>query len=187
MEEKKLIRKEIYRLRKESTDEQVTAWSKSITEKVIASDLFEQSEIVLIYADYNHEVVTSDIIAEALKRNKTVAVPRVEGKDMVFVLIDEKTELKPGYFGIPEPEEGELIDPKQGLMIMPGVAFDTECHRVGYGGGFYDRYLEKHPKLNRMALAFEFQMMPSVPWETTDIQPEFIVTENRILTLTKKN
>ena len=64
---------------------------------------------------------------------------------------------------------------------MPGVAFDEQCHRVGYGGGYYDRYLEKHPGLIHIALAFEFQIFPEVPSEEHDIRPEMIVTENRIL------
>ena len=65
-------------------------------------------------------------------------------------------------------------------MIMPGVAFDRHCRRVGYGGGFYDRYLEKHQKLTRLALAFSFQMMEEVPVEETDIIPQILVTENNI-------
>lgn len=68
-------------------------------------------------------------------------------------------------------------------MIMPGVAFDNNCHRVGYGGGFYDRYLEKHPKVKRIAAAFEFQILPEVPTEPTDIAPEMIVTEKQIITI----
>ena len=63
------------------------------------------------------------------------------------------------------------------MMVMPGVAFDKENHRVGYGGGFYDRFLEKHPQVRRVAVAFEFQMLPAVPTEPTDISPEIIVTE----------
>ena len=63
------------------------------------------------------------------------------------------------------------------MMVMPGAAFDKENHRVGYGGGFYDRFLEKHPQIRRVAVAFEFQMLPEVPTESTDISPEIIVTE----------
>ena len=66
-------------------------------------------------------------------------------------------------------------------MIMPGVAFDKQNHRVGYGGGFYDRYLEKHPSLKRIAAAFEFQILPEVPTEPTDISPEIIVTEKQCI------
>ena len=100
---------------------------------------------------------------------------------MTFYRLEDFSQLKPGYFGIPEPEEGEAAEWEDALIIMPGVAFDRENHRVGYGGGFYDRFLEKHPGLTRMALAFGFQILESVPAESTDICPEIIVTEEEIL------
>ena len=71
------------------------------------------------------------------------------------------------------------------MMVMPGVAFDPQNHRVGYGGGFYDRFLEKHPQIKRVAIAFDFQILLSVPTEPTDISPEVIVTENKTYQLTK--
>lgn len=110
-----------------------------------------------------------------------MAVPKVEGKDMLFYRLTDFGQLKPGYFGIPEPEEGEIVSWEDALMIMPGVAFDRSGHRVGYGGGFYDRFLEKHPGIKRVAVAFDFQMFPAVPSEPTDISPEIIVTEKEVL------
>ena len=64
---------------------------------------------------------------------------------------------------------------------MPGVAFDQQCHRVGYGGGYYDRFLEQHGNLRRMAIAFEFQVMDKVPFEEHDVCPEVLITERRII------
>ena len=103
---------------------------------------------------------------------------------MVFYKLTDFARLEPGYFGIPEPASGEIVDWPKALMIMPGVAFDRANHRVGYGGGFYDRYLEKHPQLERVAIAFSFQMLPEVPTEPTDICPQIIVTEEEICYLT---
>lgn len=134
--------------------------------------------------DYNHEVVTEYLIKEAWKAGKEVAVPKVVGKDMVFYKLTDFARLEPGYFGIPEPVSGEIVNWSKALMIMPGVAFDRANHRVGYGGGFYDRYLEKHPQLERVAIAFSFQMLPEVPTEPTDICPQIIVTEEEICYLT---
>ena len=139
---------------------------------------------ILAYADYNHEVMTRYIIEEAWKAGKEVAVPKVVGKDMVFYKLTDFARLEPGYFGIPEPVSGEIVNWSKALMIMPGVAFDRANHRVGYGGGFYDRYLEKHPQLERVAIAFSFQMLPEVPTEPTDICPQIIVTEEEICYLT---
>ena len=138
---------------------------------------FQNSSRILAYADYNHEVMTGFIIEEAWKAGKEVAVPKVVGQDMVFYKLIDFSQLEKGYFGIPEPARGEIIQWEEALMIMPGVAFDRENHRVGYGGGFYDRFLEKHPQIKRLAVAFDFQILDEVPVEPTDISPEIIATE----------
>ena len=170
--------------RKLHTDEQIEAMSRTITDKVTALPAFKNADRILVYADYNHEVVTEYLIKEAWKAGKEVAVPKVVGKDMVFYKLTDFARLEPGYFGIPEPVSGEIVNWSKALMIMPGVAFDRANHRVGYGGGFYDRYLEKHPQLERVAIAFSFQMLPEVPTEPTDICPQIIVTEEEICYLT---
>ena len=185
MEEKKLIRKQIFKLRKECTDGQVEAWSRQIAEKVAELPEFQSAQRILAYADYNHEVMTGFIIEEAWKQGKEVAVPKVVGQDMVFYKLTDFSQLEKGYFGIPEPAHGEIVQWEDAMMVMPGVAFDLQNHRVGYGGGFYDRFLEKHPQIKRVAVAFDFQILPSVPTETTDISPEVIVTENKTYQLTK--
>lgn len=177
METKKEIRKQIFTARKNCTDAQVEKWSKIITERVALLPAFRNAKRILAYADYNHEVMTRYIIEEAWKAGKEVAVPKVDGKDMIFYKLEDFSQLEPGYFGIPEPARGEIVQWKDALMIMPGVAFDRENHRVGYGGGFYDRFLEKHTEVQRVAVAFDFQMLGEVPTEATDICPQIIVTE----------
>lgn len=158
-------------------------WSREFTARLIGLPAFLEAEQLLVYADYNHEVMTGFLIEEAWKKGKEVAVPKVVGKDMVFYKLTDWKQLEPGYFGIPEPSYGEIAEWEDAVMIMPGVAFDNNCHRVGYGGGFYDRYLEKHPKVKTIAAAFEFQILPEVPTEPTDIAPEMIVTEKQIITI----
>ena len=133
---------------------------------------FRNAQRILAYADYNHEVMTGFMIEEAWKQGKEVAVPKVVGQDMVFYKLTDFAQLEKGYFGIPEPAHGEIVQWEDAMMIMPGVAFDPQNHRVGYGGGFYDRFLEKYPMIKRVAVAFEFQILPSVPTEPTDISPE---------------
>ena len=181
METKKDIRKKIFASRKRCTDQQVEQWSRDITKRVTMLPAFRRAEKILAYADYNHEVITRYLIEEAWHAGKTVAVPKVVGTDMIFYHITDFSQLKPGYYGIPEPEAGIPAEWEHALIIMPGVAFDRNNHRVGYGGGFYDRYLEKHPSLERVALAFDFQILPEVPAEPTDIIPQIIVTEKEIL------
>ena len=138
-------------------------------------------KVVAVVAFENNTKVSEEIIKEEITY---VAVPKVVEKDMVFYKLTDFSQLEPGYFGIPEPASGEIVEWPEALMIMPGVAFDRENHRVGYGGGFYDRYLEKHPQLERVAVAFSFQMLPEVPTEPTDICPQIVVTEEETCYLT---
>lgn len=180
METKKDIRKYIYGVRKKCTDQEIENWSRKITEKVLSHPAFIQAEKIMVYADYNHEVITRYIIEEAWKLKKEVAVPKVSGKDMIFYKLTDFSQLEEGYYGIPEPTKGQIADWQDALMIMPGVAFDRDNHRVGYGGGFYDRFLEKHPGLVRLAIAFEFQILEQVPVEPTDILPQIIITEEKL-------
>ena len=180
MEEKKQIRKQIFAARKAHTDAQIEDWSRMIADRVTTLPEYKDAKRILAYADYNHEVMTDLIIEAAWRDGKEVAVPKVVGQDMVFYKLTDFAQLEKGYFGIPEPARGEIVQWEEALMIMPGVAFDRQNHRVGYGGGFYDRFLEKHPYITRVAVAFEFQMMSEVPVEPTDISPEIIVTEKEI-------
>ena len=180
MEEKKVIRKQIFAKRKEHTDQQIEKLSRQVTEQVQSLAVFQEADKIYAYVDYNHEVMTGFLIEEAWKRGKKVAVPKVVGKDLVFYELKSFDQLEEGYFHIPEPARGEIVDWTDPLMIMPGVAFDCQCHRVGYGGGFYDRFLEKHPNMKTVAVAFDFQMVEKAPWEKTDIQPEYVVTERKI-------
>ena len=136
MEEKKVIRKQVFAARKAHTDQQIDDWSRKIAETVTALPEYSNSRRILAYADYNHEVMTKYIIEAAWNDGKEVAVPKVVGQDMVFYKLTDFAQLEKGYFGIPEPARGEIVQWEEALMIMPGVAFDRQNHRVGYGGGF---------------------------------------------------
>ena len=187
MESKKDIRKKIFAERKLHTDEQIEAMSRTITDKVTALPAFKNADRILVYADYNHEVVTEYLIKEAWKAGKEVAVPKVVGKDMVFYKLTDFARLEPGYFGIPEPVSGEIVNWSKALMIMPGVAFDRANHRVGYGGGFYDRYLEKMPEdCEKAILCRESLMCDEIPTEEHDERMDLVISENGIIRIKKE-
>lgn len=178
---KKQIRSLIYAERKRRSDLYIEENSIRICRKLYDTEAFQQAEWIYVYIDYNHEVMTGDIIEKAHAMQKKVAAPRVEGREMRFFEIAGQQDLEPGCFGIREPKQGlPLAGNEKVLMVMPGVAFDIHKHRVGYGGGFYDRYLEQHPQIATAALAFTFQIFEEVPWEPTDILPDRIITEDRI-------
>lgn len=180
METKKHIRQEIFARRKAAPEEQIRRDSRKIFELVRALPEYRQARCVYAYVDCRHEVMTREFIEAVWRDGKQAAVPKVEGKDIVFYFIESFEELEKGCYGIQEPATGRRAEEEKALMILPGVAFDRERHRVGYGGGFYDRYLSQHKQHPTAAVAFEFQLMEKVPAEPTDIVPEILVTEKQV-------
>lgn len=180
--EKKEIRKYVLKKRQELTDEACEQKSKIICEKVIQMEAFQKASCIYVYMDFNHEVSTRRLIEEAWKRGKRVAAPKVFGEHMRYFYIHSYDEIAPGYFGVPEPicEEEEAAC-EDALLIVPGVGFDENRHRCGYGKGFYDKYLSVHTKHKTVAVAFEFQLVDEVPADQYDIFPQILVTEERII------
>ncbi len=182
MADKKQIRKEIFSRRKLMSEEELNKKSQNIFKILTGLSEYQDVDQILIYVSFGKEVETHQLISHALQEGKEVLVPKVMGKDMVFVKINNLSELMPGTMGILEPEGNEeAILSQNALMIMPGVAFDINLHRVGYGGGYYDKYLEQHDSLRKIALGFEFQLFSELPCEETDIKPDILITERRIL------
>lgn len=181
METKKDIRKRVLAERKTLSFEAQTEKTQKIYEQVISHPLFLDAGEIYCYIDYNHEAGTKKLIEKSWELGKNVAVPKVIGDQMEFFYITSFDELKEGYYKIMEPVTEEKADAPEALVIMPGAAFDEECSRIGYGGGFYDKYLERHPGYRRIALAFELQITEHVPADTYDIKPEVIITEKRII------
>ena len=180
---KKEIRAIVKKNRREATPEQIRENSNEICKQFLNLPEYKEAKVVFAYMDCKNEVETKMVIEQCWRDGKTVAVPKVFGEIMKYYVITSYDDLEEGYFGIPEPKHEQLneIVCDDGLMILPGVAFDNCRHRVGYGGGFYDRYLEAHPGMKKIAFAFEFQMFESVPFEVFDRQPEKIITEKRII------
>ena len=180
---KKEIRAEVKKHRREAIPEQIRANSNVICEKFLALPEYKEASVVFAYMDCKNEVETKKVIEQCWKDGKVIAVPKVFGEIMKYYAINASNDLEDGYFGISEPKFEQLkeIVCEDGLMILPGVALDVHRHRVGYGGGFYDRYLEAHPNMKKIAFAFEFQMFDEVPFEEFDRQPEKIITEKRII------
>lgn len=181
MEEKQVIRKQVFKFRKDATEEQIRMKSSQIVEKLLHMEEFISADKVLAYMDFNHEVMTRTFIEKCWELGKKVAVPKVNGKEMTFYDLTSFEQLEDGYYHIPEPAYGEAVYWEDGFMLVPGVAFDVHRHRIGYGQGFYDKYLSRYPQLYKTAVAFEFQIFKEVPFENTDILPDVLITEERIL------
>jgi 5-formyltetrahydrofolate cyclo-ligase len=180
---KKDIRSEVKKHRREASVDEIYIRSEKICDAFLALDEYKEAPVVFAYIDCKNEVQTKKVIEQCWKDNKVVAVPKVFGDVMHFYTISSFADLEEGYFGIREPKntDREPIICENALMILPGVAFDLQRHRVGYGGGFYDKYLELHSNLKKIAFAFEFQIYDKVPYESFDQQPEKVITEKRII------
>lgn len=179
---KKDLRREIREKRVMLSAETIKALSDKICDTLMQNMLYKEASVILAYVPIKGEVDIMPMINSALSEGKTVAVPRVSGKDMSFYVIKGEDDLETGYMGIPEPKETcQLICADDALMIMPGTAFDRGLHRCGYGGGFYDRYLENRPHIKKVAVAFDFQIYEEIPYEDNDIKPDLVITETEVI------
>lgn len=195
-EKKKKLRADRLKKRKELPLEKRAKLSEKIKRQVLASKAFQTAETVFVYASYKSEVDTKNLIQEAFKAGKRVAVPKVNGKEMDFFEICSWEELFPGYQGILEPQvqkKEPVVPKKNDLFLLPGVVFDRRGGRIGYGGGFYDRYLSKieqeygsMPHL--MALAFPCQMFyGTLPTQEHDKKMDCILTGKSVIIAKEEN
>lgn len=179
LDTKKEIRKQILKLRSEMSLIDWAKRSEIICQKVITSHWFREATDLYCYMDFKNEVCTRKIMEEAMILGKNIWIPKVEGEEMNFYLTTSFDELKPHAYGILEPDgTTACAEGNEGLMIIPGVAFDREKNRIGYGKGYYDRYLEKHPDLITMAICFDIQMMEKIPKDDHDKALDVLMTES---------
>lgn len=182
-EEKKLLRKEILSRRDALTESERERGKLLITERILGHQWYYLSNRILSFVSYGSEICTTEILENALQDGKEVYVPKVEGREMRFYRIRSLTELKEGYKGIREPQgntESYVFTPENAagsLFLMPGSVFDPLGNRLGYGGGFYDRYLadKEALRLRSIAVGFRCQQSKEVPVEETDIKPYQVI------------
>lgn len=173
------IRKEVKEKRMNLSLAEAHQKNESIFHKVIASNVFRQAECIYCYVSLQQEVSTIKLIDYALSIGKSVAVPRVDGRNMDFYYINSMDDLVPGCMKILEPKTYcQPAREKHALVILPGLAFDNAGNRIGYGGGYYDRYLEDKPDSFKLGVAFDFQMYPQLPYETFDCLVDQVIVND---------
>lgn len=185
METKKEIRKRLLRQRRECPPEFRRAASGQIMGKVLQHPWFTEAEVIYAYVDFDSEVETRALIETALDKGKSVWLPKVQGEDMEFYPAVSVDKLEAGAFGILEPPAGDALTlrtrAERSLMLLPGIAFDRTGNRIGYGKGYYDRYLACHPGIPKIALAFDLQIIDEIPAVHTDVRADLIITEKGVL------
>lgn len=174
--DKKELRRTIRERKRAMTEEEIVTRSEALGKAFAASELYQKAETVYGYLPYNQEVRTVPMLEQALKDGKKVAVPKVIGDEMVFIYLDDLTQVEKGYAGIPEPiADGPVAEDTQALVLMPGLAFDRKGHRIGYGGGFYDKFLQREQSHPTLALCYEFQLLPYLETEEHDIPVDCVL------------
>lgn len=168
--DKQALRKQIREQKRAMTEEQIVSKSEKLGELFLASEAYRQAKTIYGYLPYNQEVRTVAMLEQAIADGKRVAVPKCYGEEMRFIYLDDLSKVEKGYCGIPEPvEDGPVADDKTALVLMPGLAFTKEGLRMGYGGGFYDKFLAAEPEHPTLALCYDFQMVEHIPTEDYDI------------------
>jgi len=187
---KHFLRKRLLNKRNLLSKRTILEKSNRIVDKLIKFDKYQQSEKIMLYIATKSEVQTQRIIESAQKDNKNIYIPLIiqEQQDLIpSLVIDFEKEIALGNLGIVQPKEEfhRLFPPNiLDLVIIPGVAFTQQGHRLGRGGGYYDRFLKKlSGQAYSVALAFEMQIIKEIPLEESDMPVDCIITEKRIIQL----
>ena len=174
--DKKALRKEIRDQKRAMTEEMIVAKSEKLGKLFAASELYQNAKSIYGYLPYNQEVRTVAMLEQAIRDGKRVAVPKCYGDEMRFIWMEDLSKVEKGYAGIPEPvEDGPVADDHTALVLMPGLAFDPQGHRIGYGGGFYDRFLAEETEHPTLALCYDFQMLEHLETEEFDIPVDAVL------------
>lgn len=186
---KNILRQEMIKRRNDLQESQIKDCSEKIINKLLSLKLYKESSIITVYIDFNNEVSTRSFIEETIKCGKKVVVPVIlkeKGKKKLFLsqIKNINEDLVKGELGILTPKQNKLslIDPSLvDLCIMSGLAYDITGNRLGFGAGYYDRLLkELNISTPTIALAYDFQVVDSVPVSDNDMKVKIIITEKQI-------
>lgn len=177
--DKSILRKAISAQKRALSQSQIETMSQSLTQQFLNHPLYQKATAIFGYLPYNQEVRTVPLLEQAQKDGKRVAVPKVFGDTMEFLWLDDLSQVAPGAFNIPEPIlDTPIAQDETALVLMPGLAFDKEGNRMGYGGGFYDKYLSLHPNHPTIALCYHFQVLDHVETEAHDIPVDAVIWDS---------
>lgn len=174
--DKKELRRQIREQKRAMTEEQIVAASIRLGELFLNCSQYQAAKTIYGYLPYNQEVRTVPMLEQAMKDGKRVAVPKCYGDEMRFIYMDDLSKVEKGYANIPEPiADDPVADDPTALVLMPGMAFTTDGKRMGYGGGFYDKFLAAEPNHPTVALCYDFQMVEDLPTEDYDIPVDCVL------------
>lgn len=169
------LRGHIRNLKRQMLEADIVSKSKILCSHFLASDAYRNAKTIYGYLSYNQEVRTMPILEQAIQDGKKVALPKCYGPEMRFIFIEDLTRIGKSSCGVPEPLADEPIaNDETALVLMPGLAFDQDGHRMGYGGGYYDKFLAAQPHHPTIALCYDFQVVEQLPKEEFDIPVDLL-------------
>lgn len=178
------IRKDYLEKRNKLKENEILNLSAIICEKILNTDLYKKADSVFTYVNMGSEVQTINIINKSIRDKKTIAVPLIISKhDMVFIKIDSVYGLVKNKFGIYEPvfDKDKIVKAdNKSLIVVPGVVFSENRYRIGYGGGYYDKYLSENVYMKAIGAAYNMQIEKNLPIDEHDIKLDCIVTEKEV-------
>jgi 5-formyltetrahydrofolate cyclo-ligase len=186
MTDKGDIRKRILQARNAMAGGELASGSRVIVRRLTELDQIRRASTLMVYLDFGSEVLTEDLILWGWGEGKRIAVPlcRPVSRELIACRIEGFDEIECGHYGIREPKADILRPVPSGeldAVVVPAVAFDRRGHRLGYGGGYYDRFLPGAPRATRIGVAFARQIVPEIPADPHDVTMDCIVTEREII------
>jgi len=173
--DKQILRNKYKQIRKNIKDKEKL--DNIIFNKIVSLKEYKKSNLILTYVSLKEEVDTIELIKHSLNRGKQVAVPKCEGNDIVFYYINNLYDLEEGKFGILEPKTNEVVNKfDNSICIIPGIVFDKENNRIGYGKGFYDRFLENYNGI-KIGLTYTECMCDKIDEDKNDIKMDITIKD----------
>jgi 5-formyltetrahydrofolate cyclo-ligase len=186
MNGKSEIRKRMSALRNAMPSEEIEKKSRAIQERVTELEAVRSASTLMAYLSFGSEVLTDGLIRWCWGEGKRVVVPvcRPENRELIACRIDGFDELETGHYGIRAPKEGLLRPVERGkidVILVPALAFDRTGYRIGYGGGYYDRFLPQAIRAVKIGVAFASQIVAEIPVDGHDLPVDVIVTEKEVI------
>jgi 5-formyltetrahydrofolate cyclo-ligase len=179
------LRKEIKEIREKLNEEERKELSRKVAENLKKLKEFQRAKTVMLYYPIKGEVDLTPLFEEIIKSGKKLLLPKVVGENILPIEIEDFACIGEGCFNIPEPIGGKIYKPeKVDFVVVPGVAFDKRGCRLGFGKGFYDRFLPR-VKGFKVGVAYDFQVKEEIPCEEHDIPLDAVVTPTKIYRRTK--
>jgi len=178
--EKAALRKHLLEKRDSISFDLMEIHSEKIVSKLMKTKIISEAKSIGCYYSIGSEVQTVDLITRLLDEKKSVSLPVISNSAMSFRIIEDIMKLEKNEFDIPEPKDNAIIQEKHDVILIPCVGLDNEGNRIGYGQGFYDKYLEGDNAI-KIALSYSKQIVKSIPVSDNDIKMDWIITEKDVI------